>query len=266
MCGIMGFVKTGETNQKTGEVITKVLRQLQSRGTHATGVSFFKREKGNGISLYAKAPMDAEEFTRTDTYLDLLGGDYSMMLGHTRFATSGSPQINDNNHPHVSDDGRYALVHNGIISRVTGDLKKRCRTECDSEALLRLIERDGIEDGFSRMCRVKTMDYAIMITDGQTDRMYLTRNEARPLCFLNLTEEIGGYLFCSTPEIMLDGLVRAGFSRDLKDRIKTFRPFVLYYIEPGSGNEVEIENDLFDEYRDRWGYTRTRNEVMYARA
>jgi glucosamine 6-phosphate synthetase-like amidotransferase/phosphosugar isomerase protein len=183
MCGIMGFVKTGETNQKTGEVITKVLRQLQSRGTHATGVSFFKREKGNGISLYAKAPMDAEEFTRTDTYLDLLGGDYSMMLGHTRFATSGSPQINDNNHPHVSDDGRYALVHNGIISRVTGDLKKRCRTECDSEALLRLIERDGIEDGFSRMCRVKTMDYAVMITDGQTDRMYLTRNEARPLCF-----------------------------------------------------------------------------------
>jgi len=133
MCGIVGYIG----DKKAGEVLVKGLKRLEYRGYDSAGVALLNGElcirKGKGkVANLEKQLRDAP----------LLG---KIGIGHTRWATHGQP--NDiNSHPHLSESGKIAVVHNGIIENY-GTLKKNLenrgrnfKSDTDTEIIAQLIE------------------------------------------------------------------------------------------------------------------------------
>ena len=133
MCGIVGYVG----NKKASDIIVKGLERLEYRGYDSAGIALLNGQldikKGKGKVQNLKNKLNADP---TDGFIG---------IGHTRWATHGAP--NDvNSHPHVSESGKIALVHNGIIENYNS-LKKELQnkgrtfnTETDTEVIAQLIE------------------------------------------------------------------------------------------------------------------------------
>ena len=104
MCGIVGYVG----RQEAAPILLDGLERLEYRGYDSAGIAVC----GDGVlRLCKKKGRVAALRELTHDGGDLPG---TLGIGHTRWATHGEP--NDvNAHPHVSEDGRIALVHNGII-------------------------------------------------------------------------------------------------------------------------------------------------------
>jgi glucosamine--fructose-6-phosphate aminotransferase (isomerizing) len=134
MCGIVGYV--GE--KEAYPIILKGLHRLEYRGYDSAGVAIGLEDDFN-IYKRAGKVSDLEEFANNGNTKGSIG------IGHTRWATHGSPnQINA--HPHTSGDGKLALIHNGIIENYDS-LKKALikkghsfKSETDTEVLVHLIE------------------------------------------------------------------------------------------------------------------------------
>jgi glucosamine--fructose-6-phosphate aminotransferase (isomerizing) len=135
MCGIVGYVG----HRQAAEVILDGLKRLEYRGYDSAGlvISDVKRVL-NVMKRAGKLKVLSEAF-RTQPLTGTLG------LGHTRWATHGKP--NDiNAHPHLSEDGKLAVIHNGIIenylplrARLTAE-GHTFASETDTEVLVHLIE------------------------------------------------------------------------------------------------------------------------------
>ena len=133
MCGIVGYV--GERD--AGEVLVKGLKRLEYRGYDSAGVAILngrmsiQKGKGKVVNL--------EKLIKNNGVKGNIG------IGHTRWATHGEP--NDvNSHPHLSESGKVAVVHNGIIENY-GSLKKKLtesgrtfKSQTDTEIVAQLIE------------------------------------------------------------------------------------------------------------------------------
>jgi glutamine---fructose-6-phosphate transaminase (isomerizing) len=135
VCGIVAYV--GARN--AAEVVVDGLRRLEYRGYDSAGV-VVAGETATLQVLKRAGKLKVLEAALVAT--PLLG---SVGLGHTRWATHGRP--NDANaHPHVSEDGRLAIIHNGIIENYLAlrqALSARGHTfasETDSEVLVHLVE------------------------------------------------------------------------------------------------------------------------------
>lgn len=104
MCGIVGYV--GE--EQAAPLLLQGLEKLEYRGYDSAGVAVYTGEKLE----VAKAK------GRLKVLSDMLDGGKSLRgtigIGHTRWATHGAPS-DINSHPQVSDSGKFAVVHNGII-------------------------------------------------------------------------------------------------------------------------------------------------------
>jgi len=133
MCGIVAYIGKREAYP----IIIKGLQRLEYRGYDSAGVALLN---GN-LNVYKKAGKvsDLAEFVKNKNLNGTLG------MGHTRWATHGEP--NDlNAHPHYSESGNLAIIHNGIIenySSIKAELLKRGHTfksETDTEVLIHLIE------------------------------------------------------------------------------------------------------------------------------
>lgn len=132
MCGIVGYVG----NQQASKIIIDGLKRLEYRGYDSAGIAVLngklrvKKGKGKVLNL-EKMITSAEKGT--------------IGIGHTRWATHGEP--NDiNSHPHTSQNGKLALVHNGIIENYN-TLKKKLseqgytfESETDTEVVAKLVE------------------------------------------------------------------------------------------------------------------------------
>jgi len=105
MCGIVGYV--GE--QSALQVVLDGLRRLEYRGYDSAGVAVL----ADGPLRLAKK---AGKLTNLEKEVNSAGQDFSgtTAIGHTRWATHGGP-TDRNAHPHLSADGRVAVIHNGII-------------------------------------------------------------------------------------------------------------------------------------------------------
>ena len=105
MCGIVGYVG----DQPALQVVLDGLRRLEYRGYDSAGVAILTEgelrlaKKAGKLNNLEKALLD--EPGRFDG---------TTGIGHTRWATHGGP-TDRNAHPHVSSDGRIAVIHNGII-------------------------------------------------------------------------------------------------------------------------------------------------------
>lgn len=139
MCGIVGFSSRAKS---ACEPLLNGLRRLEYRGYDSAGVAL---QSSQGIKVYKQSG-------KVDELDKLLKGalpkearqDYKIGIAHTRWATHGLP-TRANAHPHVADDGRLALVHNGIIENyaaLRATLEKRgCKflSQTDTEVLAHLV-------------------------------------------------------------------------------------------------------------------------------
>ena len=136
MCGIVGYVG----HRQAADVILDGLKRLEYRGYDSAGVVISPQNADalNVMKRAGKLKVLAEAL-ETQPLTGTLG------LGHTRWATHGKP--NDvNAHPHLSEDGKLAVIHNGIIENYL-PLKSRLQSEghvfvseTDTEVLVHLIE------------------------------------------------------------------------------------------------------------------------------
>jgi glucosamine--fructose-6-phosphate aminotransferase (isomerizing) len=139
MCGIIGV--TGEADALP--VLLEALHQLEYRGYDSAGVamvvddSVWRERTAGGTDSVAKLA----ELTR-----DAPAGPTRAAIGHTRWATHGSPTP-ENAHPHIDCSGRLALIHNGIIenhAELRAELEAgghRFASATDTEVMAHLIEQ-----------------------------------------------------------------------------------------------------------------------------
>ncbi len=133
MCGIVGYVG----RQKAAPLIIEGLKRLEYRGYDSTGVAVLQDghfELAKKIGRVANLEQEIAKHRFTGTF----------GIGHTRWATHGG--VTDANaHPHISSDGKLALIHNGVIENYTS-IKKfllpkgyTFKSETDTEVLCNLL-------------------------------------------------------------------------------------------------------------------------------
>ncbi|MCL1924488.1 MAG: glutamine--fructose-6-phosphate transaminase (isomerizing) [Defluviitaleaceae bacterium] len=133
MCGIVGY--TGE--KQALNILIDGLKKLEYRGYDSAGITVVNENLQN-----LKAKGKVKQLSDLSSQNPLTG---NVGLGHTRWATHGVP--NDiNSHPHLSNDGKIALVHNGIIENYS-ELKEKLQSkgyifhsETDTEVGVNLID------------------------------------------------------------------------------------------------------------------------------
>lgn len=134
MCGIVGYI--GFRNAT--DVLIDGLRRLEYRGYDSAGVAVRTPE---GLKVVKRSgKLSALERALKEEHLEGPLG-----VGHTRWATHGAP-TDPNAHPHTTEDGTIAVIHNGIIENYL-ELKEALRarghrfaSDTDSEVLAHLIE------------------------------------------------------------------------------------------------------------------------------
>src|SRR4051812_14936682 len=108
MCGIVGYVG----KQKAATIIIEGLKRLEYRGYDSAGVAVLQDGRIDIAKKAGRVDVLAKESARHH----FLG---STGIGHTRWATHGG--VTDANaHPHLSSDGKFALIHNGVIENYAG--------------------------------------------------------------------------------------------------------------------------------------------------
>ena len=135
MCGIVGYIG----HREAYPIILKGLQRLEYRGYDSAGIALYDGKDLNMCKTKGKVADLQERLEKEISTRGKLG------IGHTRWATHGVP--NDvNSHPHYSNSGNLAIIHNGIIENYDA-LKKELITrgytfqsDTDTEVLVNLIE------------------------------------------------------------------------------------------------------------------------------
>ncbi|WP_396185130.1 glutamine--fructose-6-phosphate transaminase (isomerizing) [Flavobacterium sp.] len=135
MCGIVGYIGYREAYP----IVIKGLKRLEYRGYDSAGVMLYD---GNALKLSKTKGKVTDLEERASKEISTNG---TIGMGHTRWATHGVP--NDvNSHPHLSNSGDLAIIHNGIIENYAPlkvELIKRgyvFHSDTDTEVLVNLIE------------------------------------------------------------------------------------------------------------------------------
>ena len=135
MCGIVGYIG----KRQAYPILIKGLRRLEYRGYDSAGVGLIS--SSDKLNIY-KAKGKVSNLEETAAQKDVSG---CIGIAHTRWATHGEP-CQANAHPHVSQSGNLALVHNGIIENYAAlrdqlrEKEYRFQSSTDTEVLVQLIE------------------------------------------------------------------------------------------------------------------------------
>ncbi len=148
MCGIFGYI--GE--KQAAPILFNGLRRLEYRGYDSAGIAVLDNESIHVVKAKGK-------LSELEPLIPSLPDSAVIGIGHTRWATHGAPTV-ENAHPHVSEDGNIAVIHNGIIENhrtLREGLMAEGVTfssETDSEIFAHLISR-ARKDGLSPLNSVK---------------------------------------------------------------------------------------------------------------
>ncbi len=173
MCGIFGYVGSRED---AGSLVIKGLKKLEYRGYDSWGVAVQTNahiEVSKDVGRISG--VDHEQFKHSS----------GLAIAHSRWATHGGV-TKQNAHPHLSEDGKIAVVHNGIIENYL-ELKKMLqkkghtfKSETDTEVIPHLIQdlkKDGmtLEDAVRAACQMFTGRYGILVLDTETHALVAAR-------------------------------------------------------------------------------------------
>ena len=159
MCGIVGFIGSSNRTDRdysAQDVVLEGLRRLEYRGYDSAGIAVIDNGTLDFRKKAGKVAALDEEIAADPLPKALLG------IGHTRWATHGAP-TDANAHPHLSDGGKLAVVHNGIIenyAELKADLETQGCTfasETDTEVAAHLLnkhlqETDDLTKAMQRTC------------------------------------------------------------------------------------------------------------------
>ncbi|MCL4250276.1 MAG: glutamine--fructose-6-phosphate transaminase (isomerizing) [Anaerolineae bacterium] len=177
MCGIVGYVGVRDALP----VILDGLQRLEYRGYDSVGVAVFA---GDTIHVRRNAGKLANLRERVKT--DPISGGIG--IGHTRWATHGAP-VERNAHPHLSMNGEFVVVHNGIVENYL-ELREELtaegvvfRSDTDTEVIVQLIEKfasDGAHGDVAEATRLAVQHlrgaHAIVVmSKRQPDRLIAVR-------------------------------------------------------------------------------------------
>ena len=265
MCGIVAYIGNKHI---ASEVILKGLQRLEYRGYDSAGLATIQNQQllvakkaGKVIDL-AQIVKESPEISSTP-----------IGIGHTRWATHGEP--NDHNaHPHIANNGKLAIIHNGIIENYDS-LKKELtkfgytfQSETDTEVLINFIqllqeqEKCDLKDAVIYALRRVTGAYAIVILDqehpdtliaarkgspmvlGVGDHFHIVASDATPI--IEYTNQV---IYLNDEEI---AVVKADTHQLFSIDKKTQRPTIhhidmdLEAIEKG-GFEYFMEKEIFEQ-------------------
>jgi glutamine---fructose-6-phosphate transaminase (isomerizing) len=180
MCGIVAYIGT----QQAYPIIVEGLKRLEYRGYDSAGISIL-----NGAIKTVKKKGKVSKLEAAAKEKDVTG---LVGIGHTRWATHGKPD-DLNAHPHLSGNGRLALIHNGIIENYS-TLKKALseighifQSETDTEVLVHLIEeyqkREDLtlSQAVRRALEKAVGAYAIVVIDRDNPDVIVGARKSSPL-------------------------------------------------------------------------------------
>lgn len=177
MCGIVGFI--GKQNAK--EVILSGLKSMEYRGYDSAGIAINMKDRIE-VRKHVGGIENLEKITRDVEF------DGKQGIGHTRWATHGVPAT-VNAHPHLSQDGEIAIVHNGIIENyaeikdwLIGEFGVKFASETDSEVIAQLISvyyKGDLHKAVNKAVKKLRGAYAIaVIAHDEPDKIVAVRKDA----------------------------------------------------------------------------------------
>lgn len=180
MCGIVGYI--GSKNALP--ILIDGLKRLEYRGYDSAGIAVLHGGELNVQKKVGKV-VELEKAAPESKYSGTIG------IGHTRWATHGEPS-DINAHPHTSNDGSIALIHNGIIENyhtIKTKLEKlgyKFKSATDTEALVHLIEEmkkvsGNLETAVRLALRQVDGTYGIAIVSSQEPDKIIVARKGSPL-------------------------------------------------------------------------------------
>ncbi len=195
MCGIVAYI--GE--KQAYDIVIKGLKRLEYRGYDSAGVALL-----NGDMRVYKKKGKVANLEEEAAGHDVSGG---MGMGHTRWATHGEPN-DKNSHPHLSESGDLAIIHNGIIENyatLKAGMVERGHTfhsDTDTEVLAHLIE-DVMEntglplaDAVRSALKQVSGAYAIVILSKNHPEHLIAARKGSPLV-VGMGKDRGEFFFAS---------------------------------------------------------------------
>jgi glucosamine--fructose-6-phosphate aminotransferase (isomerizing) len=182
MCGIVGYVGP----QNALEVVVAGLKRLEYRGYDSAGVAIVA-DGGLAVRKKAGKLQNLRELLGTEPLPDSGTG-----IGHTRWATHGGP-TDANAHPHVSEDGSVAVIHNGIIenfAQLRGALLEdgvTLSSETDTEVAAHLLAQElrqtdgGLAEAMRRVCRQLEGAFTLVAVDAREPDVVVGARRNSPL-------------------------------------------------------------------------------------
>ena len=181
MCGIVGYIG----NREAYPIVIKGLRRLEYRGYDSTGVAIIQDGK---LQVHKKKGKVAELEEA------VIGKNLHshIAIGHTRWATHGEPS-DRNAHPHLSNNGRLAMLHNGIIENYAAIKKELLskgytfKSDTDTEVLLNFIQdiqdnnKSSLEEALRIALKRIVGAYCILLIDQDDPKTIIAARKGSPL-------------------------------------------------------------------------------------
>lgn len=248
MCGIIGI--SGCDNVKS--LLLDGLTALEYRGYDSAGVAF----GGDMLSVY-KCGGRVSALSRSIPF----DADGTVGIGHTRWATHGEVS-GKNAHPHLSPNGEFAVVHNGIVENCD-ELKSRLlrageifSSDTDSEIIAHLIERNFKGDMLS------TITDTAGVLVGSATFLVLRKGDDNVYCHKRGTalvvgeSALGGFVasdalalqnYCDKESILQDGDVAVVSRKNVTifhDGVKTEREKIPFFQKPPAKCDCHMKSEI----------------------
>ncbi len=179
MCGIVGYIGS----EQASPILLEGLSKLEYRGYDSAGIAVFNEGKIEIAKAKGRLAVLEEKTHNGATVHGTMG------IGHTRWATHGEPS-DENAHPHISNSGRFAVVHNGIIENYIA-LKQRLiergfefMSDTDTEVIAHLFEyyyKGDIMDAMIRVINRVEGSYALGVLCSDYPDQFIAVRKASPL-------------------------------------------------------------------------------------